>query len=338
MKKKTPSNFYPDLDVFKETLGREARETIAAMDAAGDDIASQLSEIDLKIDRVGCTHLKTYFTLKDPLNNTNSINLYAKVQISIEVPETMRGIHVSRLSDSVARLAPLRTYESICDFARTLALDIKATQRSLSVNVKIEADYITPADVESLKGAPYKKTQDHFLLLGEVTVGEEWESKALGLEFKHITSCPCVQRIIHHARGKKAEFPHLTHSQRVITRVILSPVESELLLPDLLKSIDSVLFLTRDTLPRPGEAALVFRSHEKPQFIEDVIRQVALQTYKEFHKTHPHSNIIIKSRSLESIHSFDIEAELKTSMESLGLVSQKTKMNHRVVKSRWNAT
>ncbi len=337
MSEKCPQATYHDASVFKELFGREASETIQDMDNAGDDIANQAPSVGIDINLVGIDDKRTYFNVEDPLASGSPITLYSKVRVGIEVPKTLRGIHVSRLNDSIARISQARTYKNVHDFAHALASDIKQTQQASLVSVKVEADYITFADVQTINQAPPKKTQDRFLLLAEASIDNDNELAAAGIEVNHITSCPCVQQTIRHAVGKESDLPLLTHSQRSITRILLTGLSRDVNLAEFLKSVDAAVFLARDTLPRPGEASLVFRSHEQPQFIEDVVRQVAHQLYRQFGESHPEAGIHIESRSLESIHTFDIVAVLDTSMRELkahGLSA--APQAHKKIETRWN--
>ncbi len=78
---------------------------------------------------------------------------------------------------------------------------------------------------------------------------------------------------------------------------------------DLLAALDGVLFRTQNTLPRDQELALVYRAHASPQFVEDATRQALVAVRNLLGGSQPQAAVSIRSRSVESIHDFDLFAE-----------------------------
>lgn len=62
---------------------------------------------------------------------------------------------------------------------------------------------------------------------------------------------------------------------------------------------------------------MVYKAHKKPQFIEDVVREVAYRVAQVIKDDFQQSSIRVFSESMESIHDFDIQAELEDSVENM---------------------
>lgn len=95
------------------------------------------------------------------------------------------------------------------------------------------------------------------------------------------------------------------------------PVGKTIPIKRLLEAIDQALVRVQNTLPREYELLMVYRSHKKPQFIEDVVREVAVKVGEAIKDDFQQSSIRVFSESMESIHDFDIQAELVESVENL---------------------
>lgn len=309
---------YDDNEWFRSIFGKYPSTVTESMDLAGDDVASQTPSLQLRINRVGCDLRKTYVTFNNLFENNSEKDLMVSIDAGVGVAENIRGIHVSRLSDCIARLSENHRYGSLDEFTRALAEDIKKTQKTDSVRLSAEAEYIETSKVISGNSGRDKLTQDRIGLISKVTLSSEANSFSTGIRVGHITACPCVQQMFKHATGINTGFPNLTHSQRAITELSLSNLEYiDVSNGELLECADAVLTRIRDTLPRPAELATVFQAHAKPQFIEDVVRDLATEAFKVFGERIPESLVHIKSRSMESIHTFDMTAELNTSMRQI---------------------
>jgi GTP cyclohydrolase FolE2 len=77
-----------------------------------------------------------------------------------------------------------------------------------------------------------------------------------------------------------------------------------------LAALDTVLVRTCNTLPRDLELACVFRAHQRPQFIEDAVRAAAVAVAGALMPGVRFRRLAVRSRSLESIHEFDLDASL----------------------------
>ena len=145
--------------------------------------------------------------------------------------------------------------------------------------------------------------------------------------FHHMTACPCVQQTFKHsacdeqsalfAEITEREIPLLTHSQRCETVVTLGGGGEPIELAALLDAIDAVVVRSQNTLPRELELLAVHRAHAKPQFLEDVLRDLLRAIYEVVRQRDPTSTIKIEATSMESIHDFDISGSISYSIAEL---------------------
>lgn len=77
--------------------------------------------------------------------------------------------------------------------------------------------------------------------------------------------------------------------------------------------IDGVVVRSQNTLPRELELLNVFRA----QFVEDAIRDLLREVYRLVRPRSSDGTLSIKSISMESIHDFDMEAEIEFSLREL---------------------
>jgi GTP cyclohydrolase FolE2 len=120
-----------------------------------------------------------------------------------------------------------------------------------------------------------------------------------------------------HPAGDGEHIPLLTHSQRCQTQVMISGATETPPLPELLACIDAIVVRSQNTLPRDLELLNVYRAHARAQFVEDALRDLLLGLYQVVRMRSAEGAISIKSISFESIHDFDLEAEIEFSLREL---------------------
>lgn len=315
-----------DLPSFSEVFGVSAAEVITEMDRSGDDIPEQEPKYSFKINSAGIRRDNIPVKILDPFGSNQVVQVFCFLEASTEVPYFKRGIHMSRIGDIVAK-STLNTYESLQEYALTLAelLTKYEYQGTSQVNVQSNFPYL-----ESVKGWKQEKDKVSLEHLGlSVSIrnkqGSGYSQRA-GIKVSNITACPCVQSTYKHtlqAAGNLLQesifSPFITHSQRCRTTIeILNlPIGKTLPIKRLLEAIDRGIVRIQNTLPREYELLMVYKAHKKPQFIEDVVREVAFRVGQAIKDDFQQSSIRVFSESMESIHDFDIQAELEDSVENL---------------------
>lgn len=308
---------------FNQTFARTAEQTIAAMDAGGHDIPNQEARLPLRLRRVGLTRSSIPVRLAAPLGGSGTVELSCDVDAFVDLAAERRGIHVSRIGDLLARLA-CESYPSLSHYAVRVHDELRAVQESDTATAAVRG---VLTYLEAVRGVKNKASLEHLDLAAEAETRDGAATIAQSVGFTHITACPCVQETYRNSFGPEQEalrravaesrMPLLTHSQRCRTRITIAGAEGPLPLAPLVACIDQMVVRSQNTLPREFELLNVHRSHAKPQFLEDVIRELTHSVYKLIGLDHPAATIRIHSVSMESIHDFDLEGEIEFSVAEL---------------------
>lgn len=293
---------------FKEVFSKDPAEVISSMNDGNDDIPEQNPSYPMILSSVGVQRPNIPIRVKNPITKKEDI-VTADLEILTYIPADKRGIHMSRIGDTIAK-AQGRKFSTLAQYAQVIAQAIRTSQYGgkTSVNVTSQVSYI-----ESLKG--WKPEKDKLSLervkwIAGATSDVDTLVLQEGMGVAHITACPCVQQTVRHAvKGVLGDHPILTHSQRSETHIELIGITDDFPFVALLQAIDRNLHRTRNTLPREYEAKLVYLAHQQSQFIEDVVRAVARGIALELDETFNDCNLRIRSKSIESIHDYDIQAE-----------------------------
>lgn len=299
---------------FSEQFGIAPKTVIDAMDKNGDDIPLQSPKSGIEIQKVGVVRDNVPITVISPFDPQEITTLNAKLILDTLVPNTRRGIHMSRIGHIVAKLSEDQ-HDSIVRASMNLANQLSATQYDTRSSTRIVAPFSFITTVPGRNGVDKKSLDSISLMAGFDT---DTGHGHVGVGVDHMTACPCVQQTLKHTLVESGEMdtskvdvlpPLMTHSQRSKTFV---SIEGK---PEALPSIteihgvlDEALTLVQNTLPREHELALVHRAHANPQFIEDVVRDVATRLKKMLGSIKT-AMVTVKSSSIESIHGFDIHAE-----------------------------
>jgi GTP cyclohydrolase FolE2 len=302
----------------------KAEHVILDMDQAGDDPAQQAPSFAIPIRRVGVDRHHVPVRLQ-PTSKEAPQTLQCRVRVRTELPATHRGIHVSRLGDVVADLAE-RTFVDLTDYARTCATMVAHRQYGGPTEVEVSGNlsFVTP--VLGWKDEKSKRSLDTIGVHAACFWTPGVFTCQFGLEVDHITACPCVQQTMKHTARRAATLPTLppgappllTHSQRCRTRVAISTSDGPLpSLESLLRAVEQVVFRTQSTLPREHELLLVHESHRRPQFLEDVLREVAMAVAGVCSGMAQETVVTVSSTSFESIHEYDLHGQLSWTLGEL---------------------
>ena len=308
---------------FNDTFELSAHETIEAMNQSGQDIASQQPEFKLPLKKMGVTRTGIPVQIVNPFDSNNFVQISCDVSMHVSVAEDRRGIHVSRLGDTLASHTT-DYYQSLDEYAIRVAESTRKVQHSDHAVVQVSGQF---AFLEPLYGVKSKVSLESLLLSARAEASETCTKLTSGITFNHITACPCVQETFRHSHGPESdelmgeisrrEMPLLTHSQRCRTTVLIDGARQ---LPDvatLLDCIDSVVVRCQNTMPREYELLTVYKAHHKPQFLEDVLRELSVAIAGLLHGNSPETRVRVTSISMESIHDFDLDGEIDSSLADL---------------------
>jgi GTP cyclohydrolase FolE2 len=301
---------------FHELLGVPATAVLASMDAADDDVPTHAPAVAARIDAVGMTRHDVLVTIRDPFGSGGPVHAICTLRLTAAVPATRRGLHLSRIGSIVAARS-FETYGDVMEYASTLATAIASAEYGeATAAIDARVPYIETLACERPTS---KLSLEHLNLTSSVTVGSGRTVIDAGIRVSHIVACPCVQRSFKHALQRRhdpsggqdgAQPPLLTHSQRAVTTLTVLETDRALPIVDVLAALDAVLVRTCNTLPRDLELACVYRAHAAPQFIEDALRSAVVAVREVLGPGASFASVHGTSRSLESIHDYDLSAEM----------------------------
>lgn len=281
------------------------------------DIPEQRPSFAIDLTRVGISAKTVWIRLPEG-------RLPFSAAVSIDLPASSRGIHMSRIEQAITLLAE-EQFSDIHDYGVQLGRHTLEGQRGSRAQVelsgKIPFNSKTPAsghissDTLDISASIRIKKQD-----GETTV-----TSLIGVAVCHLTACPCTLAYNSYLfEPDQGNCPLCTHSQRSITELRVeagSRTTNETMSPsydELRLCLENALHVAHDLLKRPDEAELVLKAHRHPQFAEDAVRETAREAgYLFGNRLKPQSRVHIHSRSLESIHIHDVCCSLETTLGNI---------------------
>lgn len=272
------------------------------------DIPKEKPNFPFPVTRVGINNKTTWVRLAHGLTPFS-------LEILVDLPASVKGIHMSRIEECVTDLLDTE-FEDIGAYSLALAKAILACQDSTKAEVSLTGKIPTLFETSSSG----KISLDNLDVFAKSLVENEPDGKALekteiGAAAHHITACPCTQAYNQVLFNTNSNIPLPTHSQRSQTWLSLEREGDFPKFNDLLFCLDQALHLTSDLLKRPDEADIVMKAHEFPQFAEDTVREMARQAGLRFGGLLPeNTGIRIRSESLESIHTHNVLAEIRTDL------------------------
>jgi GTP cyclohydrolase FolE2 len=302
---------------LEDVLGSAPAPVLEAMEAAGEDVPSTAAPVPIDIQAVGMRRRDVVIAVSDPLGSGRDVSAVCTVDLSARVPATHRGLHLSRFGDVVARSTQV-SHADVVAYARAVAEAIARSQYGdATVTVWARVPY-----VENLTQACHARSKyslEHLQTMARARVSSRGTAVDIGVRVPHLVACPCVQKTYAHAlrlqqpsQENEADVtgPLMTHSQRCSTTVIVRGFRGTWRIAQAVAALDGVLVRTRNTLPRDLELATVYRAHHRPQFIEDAVRSAVTAVARDVSAHGRFRSIAARSRSLESIHDFDLTASV----------------------------
>jgi GTP cyclohydrolase-4 len=306
------------------------------------DIQSEKPVASISIDKVGIRHVvRTIDIVRD--NFKCSIN--ADIQAYISLPETQRGIHMSRTAESIeevinnAAFKPVNTFEQFC----VRIVDLLLQEHGYTSYAEVEMNGILFIKRKTTDRDQVQKSYNLYAkAIGFKNNSEEISRKVfVGAEAEGITACPCAKemsveysRKLIKSRNEKLSdeeideilnvIPIASHNQRatgqiVIGADILDGAEQLVDVLDLVEVIEnSMSGKIQSVLKRPDEAELVRIAHLNPRFVEDVVREAAkILSSSKFAYLPDDCSVKITADTQESIHHHNAYAELTKPLKEL---------------------
>jgi len=246
-------------------------------------------EHNIYLKRVGFANLVYPITFK---RNGKDVKHISKISYTIDVPKNKKGIHMSRLVDSLMKIMNSnREYETYEELGKDV---IRNTEHQFTYAI---ITFVFPISIKRITPMSKRESIETYDVSIAVEKKKNRWYKKLVVNVTGNTLCP-------HALSMCGQ----THMQRAIgTLEISAPFETKAVnLRDMIEVVEKGFSSSTYTLLKGEDEVYVIRSmHEKPKFVEDVTRDI-LYGAKEAFKGY---KIHVKCLSMESIHKHDVVAE-----------------------------
>ena len=243
----------------------------------------------IKLNKVGITDLKTLIKIK---RGEEEYWHTPTVDICIDLAEDKKGIHMSRLVESVTAFLEEEIEEEHYSLEE-LGREILMRVRSLHPCERAEISFVSQLPMVASTPRSKKRTVEVHEIGVTVTYDGKWK-KTLRVAVVGNTSCP-------HA----IETTGSPHIQRAVgTLEIAAPFKKEIPLEEMIAIVERSFSSPVYTLLKTeDEARLIEMMHENPRFVEDVTRRI-LEQAKKFH-----CRAKARCTSYESIHRHNVYSE-----------------------------
>ncbi len=289
-----------------------------------DALLGQLTDIviseplhNIALNSNGITSQKSMITIKDIENPRLYQQVLCDIGIGVDLQEN-RGIHMSRCVQSIFELS-YKKFDSLDAFAIALAESVQKKQESKKVYVDVSAMYFMKTKTKKTN----LESQDHFYLISNIATSQKGVQIKTGVKAYNTTGCPCTRTYTKYsvvpalkAMGLDLEQINKilditysgTHMQRGTITLTIERNNAKISHLDLFKVLDKSTHLVSELLKRPDEHDLVVRVLKKPQFTEDVAREVAYNAFQAYKTKVPaQATIFVESLLHDSIHIHDVK-------------------------------
>ncbi len=221
-------------------------------------------------------------------------------EVTIDLPAKKKGIHMSRLVESVVETMGEAIEEEVQEIHGSLEeLGLSIVRRLARkhphrrAEVWIRTHLIIPRKTPRSGRVSY---EPYDVEVGVIEDGEMGVTKVLKVRVIGNTVCP-------HAMANN---DGMTHIQRAIGELeVRTNLEEEIALEDMVDVVESSFSSPTYTLLKTSdENAVVREMHRNPKFVEDVAREILAKAKEKFG-----GYIHVKVISNESIHKHDVIAE-----------------------------
>lgn len=254
----------------------------------GKNLRDVQNDIDLRnipLERVGIKDLEWPIKVLD--KERGHQQTVAKIEIAVDLKHYIRGIHMSRFIEIMNELEELKP-KSLEEMLRKIKEKLQAERSYL----KMSFPYFI------YKSAPISKIESPNKI--EAIIDAELFkvfNMIIGVKVPIHTLCPCSKEISDYS----------AHNQRAIAEIYVKS-KSMIWFEDLVeiaeKNASSPIFAL---LKRPDEKYITEHAYDNPKFVEDVVRDIAIELEKnnsiEWYK--------IEVTSMESIHNHNAFACLE---------------------------
>jgi GTP cyclohydrolase-4 len=262
--------------------------------------------------RVGVTGVKKPVRVSRAGRTTT---LFCAIDVYVNLPSTQKGSHLSRNLEAINEVVN-RSMEGSISGVEAIAAEICRSLRekheySTYAEVHLVADYFAERP-----GPSGKKNLEAFKILANaMSRNGDGLKKMVGVEVIGMTACPCAMETVRekycNTVAIEGELPVISHNQRNIATLLVEVPEAyDVEANDLIDLVEeSFSSATYEVLKRSDEAKVVLQAHQRPKFVEDVVRTMLTKALDRFTALPDDVLITVRSESEESIHKHNAFAE-----------------------------
>ncbi|ODS37406.1 GTP cyclohydrolase [Candidatus Altiarchaeales archaeon WOR_SM1_SCG] len=298
------------------------------------DVQNEKPLIGIKLDRVGSSGIKKQ-VIREAEGEIKVLT--PVIDAFVDLKPSQKGIHMSRMIESIDEIIEKITKHKVVDFEDMCAEIAKELLERNDYAEVSEARVHADFPVERKTPSTGLKTQEVHKLIAKARA---WRNKnlrkSIGCRVFGMNACPCAQEMMYgYSKDKLKDLnleisneninkilsaiPMTSHNQRVEGTLLVETDEDERIeLNDMVKIIEkSVSSGIYAILKREDEQAVVVCAHENPMFVEDSVRLMLKNFYEEYKNLKDNAEITAKIVSFESIHPHDAFAETTTTVGEL---------------------
>lgn len=289
------------------------------------DVQGETLTNSFPLTRVGVRGVAKPVQVRRP-SKTTTLNVL--FDVFVDVLATQRGAHLSRNLEVVGEVvdASVRSpVPGLEDLAAAIAREtLDRHTYATTSEVWARADYFLE------RTSPWgRRSIEPYRILAKAGArrgGSIEVHRAIGVEVVGMTACPCAMETIREdlandregSRGLPKDFPIITHNQRNRTTLMVDVDGADVDADDLIEIVEGAMSApTYELLKRPDEGRLVRWAHERPKFVEDVVRDVFGALLARYPAMPAQARVSVKSESEESIHKHNAFAERTTTFGEL---------------------
>ncbi len=251
------------------------------------DVQNEFDSRNIQIDRVGVKGVNypiSVMTREGDLQNT-----VAKISMSVMLPAEFRGTHMSRFIETLEEYHGKISPENLELISRRLCQKLNASESY----IKFEFPYYFRKKAPASKIESYSKCN----IILEAFYNSEKFDMITGIKLNVQTLCPCSREISDYG----------AHNQRAVVNLKIrckKLVWFEELINIIEISSSAPLYTL---LKREDEKFITEHAYNNPKFVEDVIRDLAINLNDDPRILWYKANVM----SYESIHDHDAFAEIE---------------------------
>lgn len=297
------------------------------------DVPASTPTLGIPVAEAGIGEHRAFFRVTSfDQGSDDELIIYGDLTATAALGSAQRGVHMSRLVESVQEISGV-AWPDLDSLIRTLVLDVASRQKLDAARVRFDG----VAQIGCSAPMTGLRSLDSWGLHAEASVLAGQVSSRVGLTATIMTACPCTRMYswystvldladqvgVELANQIGARLLTFTHSQRATVRVDVDGGDLGVPLSVCYDAICASAHVVHELLKRPDEHYLVRQAHERPQFTEDVVREVAAAVALRADQRRQGGNrISATSSALESIHGHTVRSRVEATVdELLALVS-----------------